>query len=141
VTADLDRIVSGLAEPTLEADRLEPMEHFYRYVLGFDLLSRSDDRVWLAIGHDTRLGLWSPGAKEFGDRGGRHVHFAFSAAAGRLGDLAARLRAEGIEVRGPIEHPGGDRSIYFADPAGNIVEAWDFFEHGGGGAVGVEALR
>jgi catechol-2,3-dioxygenase len=141
VTAHLDRIVSGLAELTLETDRLEAMEHFYRDVLGFDLLSRGDDRVWLAVGRDTRLGLWAPGAKEFGDRGGRHVHFAFSAAAGRLADLASRLRAEGIDVRGPVEHPGGDRSIYFEDPAGNVVEAWDFFEHGRGGLVGVDALR
>jgi catechol-2,3-dioxygenase len=30
-------------------------------------------------------------------------------------------------VRGPVEHPGGDRSIYFEDPEGNVVEAWDFF--------------
>lgn len=29
-------------------------------------------------------------------------------------------------MRGPFEHPGGDRSIYFEDPAGNMVEAWDF---------------
>lgn len=40
-------------------------------------------------------------------------------------------------MRGPVEHPGGDRSIYFEDPAGNVIEAWDFFGQGGT----VEALR
>jgi catechol-2,3-dioxygenase len=28
---------------------------------------------------------------------------------------------------GIAEHDGGDRSIYLEDPAGNIVEVWDFF--------------
>jgi hypothetical protein len=36
-----------------------------------------------------------------------------------------------------VEHPGGDRSIYFQDPGGNMVEAWDFFHRG----QDVEALR
>ena len=52
-----------------------------------------------------------------------------------------RLREHGVAVRGPVEHPGGDRSIYFEDPAGNLVEAWDFFDHGAGARDGVEALR
>jgi hypothetical protein len=29
----------------------------------------------------------------------------------------------------------------FKDPEGNVVEAWDFFEHGEGGRDGVDALR
>jgi hypothetical protein len=43
-------------------------------------------------------------------------------------------------VQGPVEHPGGDRSVYFRDPAGNLVEAWDFFAHGDGARQGVRAL-
>jgi catechol 2,3-dioxygenase-like lactoylglutathione lyase family enzyme len=135
------QIVSGLAELTLEAGEIQSMEQFYCGVLGFEVLSRDDDRVWLAVGHKTRLGLWAPGSKEFGDRGGRHVHFALSTARGRLDEVADRLRDSGIEVRGPVEHPGGDRSIYFRDPVGNVVEAWDFFEHGSGARDGVGALR
>ena len=92
------------------------------------MLAREDDRIWLAAGEHARLGLWTPGEKEFGDEGGRHVHFAFSAAPGRLDALAERLRAHGADVRGPDEHDGGDRSLYVEDPEGNIVEVWDFFE-------------
>jgi catechol-2,3-dioxygenase len=135
------QIVSGLAELTLETNEIAAMERFYCGVLGFEVLSREDDRVWLAVGHRTRLGLWAPGAKEFGDRGGRHVHFAFSTNSGRLEAVADRLRHSGIEVDGPVEHPGGDRSIYFRDPVGNVVEAWDFFERGAGARDGVKALR
>ena len=133
--------VSALAELTLETRDLAAMERFYREVVELPVLAREDDRIWLGIGEATRLGLWSPGEKEFGDEGGRHVHFAFSASPGRLDALAERLGRAGIEVRGPVEHPGGDRSIYFRDPAGNVVETWDFFEQGEGAREGVEALR
>jgi catechol-2,3-dioxygenase len=133
--------VSSLAELTLETRDLPAMERFYREVVGLSVLAREDDRIWLAVGENTRLGLWSPGEKEFGDEGGRHVHFAFSASPGRLDDLTGELRQAGVDVHGPVEHDGGDRSIYFRDPAGNVVETWDFFEQGQGAREGVEALR
>ncbi|MFL5860805.1 MAG: VOC family protein [Solirubrobacteraceae bacterium] len=132
--------ISGVAELTLEASDLGAAEHFYRRLLGLELLSRQDDRVWLAVGTRTRLGLWSPGRKEFGDRGGRHVHFALAAKPEELERLALRLRTAGVAVRGPIVHDGGDRSIYFEDPAGNVVEAWDFLERERGVEDGVRAL-
>ena len=116
------------------------MERFYCDIVGLAVLAREPDRVWLAVGDRTRLGLWSPGAKEFGDRGGRHVHFAFAVSPGGLRALSRRLREDGAEVQGPVEHPGGDRSIYFRDPAGNVVEAWDFLAHGDGARHGVRAL-
>jgi hypothetical protein len=31
--------------------------------------------------------------------------------------------------------------VYFSDPAGNRVEAWDFFTRGSGAEDGVDALR
>ena len=62
-----------------------------------------------------------------GDRGGRHVHFAFSAAPGGLDRLRDSLKARGAPVRGPEEHDGGDRSFYVKDPAGDVVEVWHFF--------------
>ena len=99
------------------------MERFYRDALGLEVLSREGDRIWLAVGEHSRLGLWSPGRKEFGDRGGRHVHFDFAVSPGTLDALTRRLREDGAEVQGPVEHPGDDRSIYFQDPANNLVEA------------------
>ena len=130
----------GLCELTLEARDLAGMEAFYTRCFGLEVLSREDDRVWLACGARTRLGLWAPGPKEFGDEGGRHVHFAFSARRGELESILERLRAAGAEPRGPVEHPGGDHSIYVEDPEGNIVEVWDYFEDGDGREAGVAAL-
>ena len=120
----MDPLTDGFAELTLETRDIAALERFYVDGFGLRVLAREDDRVWLAAGSNARLGLWTPGEKEFGDRGGRHVHFAFSAAPGRLDALAERL---GGDVR---EHDGGDRSMYVEDPEGNIVEVWDFFARG-----------
>lgn len=109
------------------------MVAFYEQI-GLRILSRESDRVWLAAGEHSRIGIWRPGEKEHGDRGGRHVHFALASTKGELPALADRLRVLGYEVEGPIEHDGGDSSIYLSDPEGNRLELWDFFR-GGGDAV------
>jgi catechol-2,3-dioxygenase len=133
-------MIDAFAELTLEAREPALLERFYREAFGFSVLSRDDDRVWLGVGERARLGLWTPGEKEFGDEGGRHVHFALSASPGTLDDLVERLRVH-ASVRGPVEHPGGDRSIYVEDPEGNVVEVWDFFSRGDGAREGIDALR
>ena len=127
--------IDGFCELTLEARDMAGLERFYTEQLGLEVLAREDDRIWLAAGQSARLGIWAPGEKEFGDEGGRHVHFAFAAAPGTLDTLADRLSAD------PVEHEGGDRSIYAEDPEGNVVEVWDFFKRGEGRREGVEALR
>src|SRR5918995_6246398 len=104
--------ITGFAELTLEARDIAALERFYSEAFGLEVLQRKDDRVWLAVGTGARLGLWTPGEKEYGDEGGRHVHFAFAADPGTLDAVVDRLRRFGADVRGPEEHPGGDRSAY-----------------------------
>jgi catechol-2,3-dioxygenase len=131
---------TAFSELTLETRHLAALERFYTGALGLEVLAREDDRVWLAVGRSARLGLWSPGPKEFGDRGGRHVHFALSVGAGELTRTARRLRSVGASARGPVEHSGGDRSLYVEDPEGNVVELWEFFVDGDGAREGVAPL-
>ena len=127
--------IDGFCELTLEARDMVRLERFYTDVFGLDVLAREDDRIWLAAGTHARLGIWSPGRKEFGDEGGRHVHFAFAAQPGLLDDLAGRLDLS------PVQHDGGDRSLYVEDPEGNVVEVWDFFKRPEGRREGVDALK
>lgn len=68
------------------------------------------------------------------------MHFAFSVSRDVLEGTVARLGEIGHDFRGPVEHEGGDRSLYFEDPEGNVVELWDFFEDGNGAADGIDAL-
>jgi catechol-2,3-dioxygenase len=132
--------ITGFAELTLEAGDPEALARFYVEVLGLEQIAVEDDRIWLSAGEHARLGIWTPGRKEFGDRGGRHVHFALKAQPGTLDRLAGRVRKQFPLARGPVEHPGGDRSLYLEDPEGNVVEVWDFFEREEGREEGVEAL-
>lgn len=131
--------VAGICELVLETEEVGRLARFYRE-LGLRPLLEEDDRVWLAAGDSCRLGIWPPGEKEHDDRGGRHVHFALSVDHDRLDALSAGLRERGVEVDGPVEHEGGDRSAYFFDLAGNRVELWDFFRDGDGAEQGVMAL-
>jgi catechol-2,3-dioxygenase len=132
--------VRGICELTLETRDLAELERFYCTAFECHVISREPDRIWLACGDHARLGIWSPGKKEFGDRGGRHVHFALSVGRGELSELCERLDRLDIPYHGPVEHPGSDRSLYLEDPSGNVVEVWDFFEDGDGAREGVRAL-
>lgn len=123
--------IEGIAEVTLQTRDLAALERFYRETIGLELLQRDDDRVWLAAGQRSRLGLWTPGAKEFDDRPGAHVHFALTVSPGTLDQIAERLRGVGAELEGPVAHDGGDRSVYWTDPAGHRGEAWELFADGG----------
>lgn len=131
--------LGGICELVLETDDVSALRSFYEK-LGLELLLEEGDRVWLAAGTHCRLGIWPPGEQEYSDRGGRHVHFALSVDRDRLDGLSEELQAGGVEVEGPIEHDGGDRSAYFFDPAGNRVELWNFFRDGDGAEDGVLAL-
>ena len=132
--------IAGICELVLETDDVDRLQSFYEELGLKRLQAEEEDRVWLRVGERCRLGIWSPGEKEYSDRGGRHVHFALSVGADGLDALSARLRERGVEVEGPVEHEGGDRSAYFFDPAGNRVELWDFFRDGDGAEDGVTAL-
>jgi catechol-2,3-dioxygenase len=134
-------LIEGICELTLEARDPAALERFYRDVLGFEPLAREDDRIWLACGERARLGLWTRGRKEFGDRGGAHVHFALACPPQGIERVRARLDELGVRYQGPIEHDGGDRSLYLEDPERNVLEVWDFFERGRGAREGVDALR
>jgi catechol-2,3-dioxygenase len=125
---------------TLETSDPRGLAGFYCRAFGCEVLAEEDDRIWLAVGEHARLGLWTPGEKEFGDTGGRQVHYAFRVSPGSLDALCGRLAELEVEVRGPVEHDGGDRSIYLEDPEGNVVEAWDFFNRGPGRERGVDEL-
>jgi catechol-2,3-dioxygenase len=132
-------LADGICELVIEADDLDAMRRFYEE-LGLPVLAREDDRIWLAAGPRARLGLWTPGTKEHGDRGGRHVHFALAVDSDGMRDAMERLGEAGVEVHGPVEHEGGDHSVYFSDPEGNRVELWNFFHDGEGAELGVRAL-
>lgn len=118
----------GVLETALYAADLDAAEDFYVRVLGLELESKVDGRhVFLRCG-DAMLLVFDPAATSraagpvpaHGTAGPGHV--AFAVADEDLDGWAARLQGHGVEIEADLTWPGGGRSIYFRDPAGNSLE-------------------
>jgi catechol 2,3-dioxygenase len=112
-TADLDRI-----------------HHFYVDILGFDVVTRLPDALFLSTGgyhHDLGFNTWtsrggSPPAP--GTTGLYHVAIRYPTRAS-LGDALKRLTDRGWPLTGVNDH-GTHEAIYLNDPDGNGLElCWD----------------
>jgi len=126
------------------AARLEAARVFYEDVLGFPLV-RADlveigDRgcmkhFFFDIGNGQLLGFMSgedvegyPKDFDSGINKGLGLmpgvyHFAFNSdSLETLEATKARLQAHGVAVRGPVDHEGWSKSIYFEDPNGLQLE-------------------
>ena len=130
---------SGIFETVLYAEDLAAAERFYREALGLEVIRRGDLVVVFRCGGGVLLVFdprksGAPGREvpSHGTSGAGHV--AFAAKPAELPAWREQLRQAGV----PIEREVGDesgRSIYFRDPAGNVVElapptcwggGWDF---------------
>lgn len=124
---------SGVLETVLYARDLIAAEAFYAGVLGLHVTAKAAERqLFLRCGEQMLL-IFNPDATEIpppadakipvpphGARGPGHV--CFSAAAEEIGRWRSHLEDRGIHIEADFEWPGGGRSIYFRDPAGNCLE-------------------
>jgi catechol 2,3-dioxygenase-like lactoylglutathione lyase family enzyme len=126
--------LQGLLELVLEVGDLERSVAFYRDLLHLPVVERwADPRaaVWLSLGRNAVLGLWpptsgGPGVGIAGSRGGAHVHFAIYVEPGSLDDWTHSLDQAQVEPEGPVEFGHANRSLFVADPDGNVVELGDW---------------
>lgn len=120
---------AGLLEACLYARDLDAAENFYRKVLGLEVYSRDPGRdVFFRCGQGMFL-VFNPGQTSRNGNSGvpRHGatgpgHIAFRVEDEEVEDWKAHLRAQGVEIEKELSWPGGGRSLYFRDPAGNSVE-------------------
>jgi catechol 2,3-dioxygenase-like lactoylglutathione lyase family enzyme len=120
----------GLLELVLEVKDLERSLAFYRDLIGLQLVelwSPPRSAAWVGIGRNAVLGLWPAssgghGVGIAGSRGGSHVHYAMYVEQGTLASWQRRLELAGLKVEGPVSFARGNRSIFFEDPDGNVVE-------------------
>ena len=118
--------VTGVNELVLEALDLDAAERFYAGVLGFPVISRSDERVWLMAGDRTRIGLWTPQVGIARGRGGVHVHYAMHIAESDFDAAVGRLRDQGLDPELVEFEETDSRAAYVTDPDGNVVELWTY---------------
>ena len=124
---------SHVLETVLYASDLEAAEVFYSDVLGLEPASKQAGRqlfyklgtsMLLIFNPEATVVPPAPDAKlpvpPHGAKGEGHVCFAASAA--DIEKWRAHLQSNGIAIEADFEWPGGGRSIYIRDPAGNAIE-------------------
>jgi catechol 2,3-dioxygenase-like lactoylglutathione lyase family enzyme len=122
----------GILETVLYATDLEAAEAFYRDALGMEPFTKVDKRhLFYRCGNQVLL-IFNPAATAVpppvdalpvpphGANGPGHICFRASAA--DIENWRDRLEAVGVAIEADFEWPGGGRSIYFRDPAGNCFE-------------------
>lgn len=117
-----------ILETCLYVDDLARAERFYTDVLGLDFASRHEGRhVFLRCGQRMVL-LFNPlGSRESSDQIPPHGafgpgHLAFGVCEAELPRWSAWLQQRGVAIERSIDWPGGGKSLYFRDPAGNSLE-------------------
>lgn len=125
--------VQRILETCLYAEDLEAAEKFYVGVLGLRVYSREPGRHVFFQCEEAMFLVFNPentskaqtviaGEKlpKHGCRGSGHV--AFVSSGKDLPQWKDRLSALGVAIEAEVAWPGGGRSIYIRDPAGNSVE-------------------
>ena len=120
--------IEGVVETAIYADDLDAAEAFYKGVLGLRLIGREAGRhVFFAAGPRGVLLVFNPAATEKGGALPAHgargpSHFAVGVRAGSLNAWRRRLADHGVAIEQEVQWPRGGHSLYFRDPAGNLVE-------------------
>jgi len=117
----------AIFETVLYAEDLSAAERFYHDAVGLEVIQRTDFLLAfrcrggvLLVFDPRKTAVPGRGLPKHGASGPSHV--AFGARPEELEGWRARLREAAIPIESEIEWPEGGRSLYFRDPAGNVVE-------------------
>lgn len=114
--------IRGIYEVAVRVRHLERAEAFYCLTLGLEVGLRDDERrrLFLRAG-----GLAGMIVLQEDDGEWPQQHFAFTIDEAELELSATKLRAQGVEVEGPVFHEWmGASSLYFSDPDGHALELY-----------------
>ncbi len=120
--------IACVVETGVYADDLDAAERFYGDVLGLAVRMKEAGRhVFFQVGDRGMLLIFRPDETRRGDPLPAHgargpAHFALGIAMEDLDAWRSRLAERGVAIEHEAFWPGGGRSLYFRDPAGNSVE-------------------
>lgn len=119
--------VEHVLETCLYVNDLEAAERFYTRVLGLAPREKHTPRHLFFRCGERMLLLFNPDESELpsdlpphGARGAGHVAFGVQEA--EIPSWRAHLAANDVAVEKEFVWPGGQVSLYFRDPAGNLLE-------------------
>lgn len=121
-------LLSQLSEAAIYMNDLQAAEQFYHGILGLELISRMEDRglafrcgaTVLLVFDPARTRIPDAGVPTHGATGEGHIAFVVDDS--ELDVWRDRLAQCGIPVEAEVNWPTGGRSLYFRDPARNVVE-------------------
>ncbi len=117
-----------LSEAALYTSDLAAAGQFYHEVLGLEIVSRFEERGMALRCGATVLLLFDPARTRIADAGvpihgaTGEGHIAFVIDESEIEPWRRRLREFGVTIESEVSWPEGGRSLYFRDPAGNVVE-------------------
>jgi catechol 2,3-dioxygenase-like lactoylglutathione lyase family enzyme len=121
--------IARIYETVLYGSDVGALKDFYAGALGLRLVDGPDelsaafrlpDGGVLLVFDPSRSGAPGRAVPSHGATGAGHV--AFAVATGELDRWRERLEGVGVAVERDVAWPGGARSLYVRDPAGNSVE-------------------
>jgi len=118
---------SHIFETVLYAEDLAAAERFYSSAMGLELIQRSELLLAFRCGEGVLL-IFDPRKsaakhREVPSHGGSGVgHVAFAASPEELPAWREKLGQTGVAIEQEMKWEVGGCSIYFRDPAGNVVE-------------------
>lgn len=124
--------IQGIVETVLYTDDLDASAAFYAGVLGLELIASHDGMRVFKAGTSQNLLLFDRREAETdkslrggmvpGHRCDGPAHIAFHIAVADYGEWVEALRANDVAIASEVTWPGGGRSLYFDDPADNVIE-------------------
>ncbi|MCH2126966.1 MAG: VOC family protein [Pirellulaceae bacterium] len=108
-------------------DDIDRMKEFYRDLFSFAVDSETDETLALRVG-SVLLGLRKRTRDYDGHGGGSAspgLQLAFLVSSVEVDQCYEVLQAKGVQILDPpTDQPRGHRTVYFADPEGNILEVY-----------------
>jgi catechol 2,3-dioxygenase-like lactoylglutathione lyase family enzyme len=120
--------IKAVIETAIYVDDLQASEVFYGTILGLRVMSKEPGRqVFFQVGEASVLLAFLAEATLRGDQLPPHGatgpgHFALGIEAEAFEAWRKLLEGNGVTIEKTVEWPRGGRSLYFRDPAGNLVE-------------------
>jgi len=116
-----------IKETCIYTTNLEEAKQFYHHLLGLPIISYVEDKhiffragssVLLCFNPDDSREKLSPPAHCATGK----LHFAFEIPNEEYSNTKAKIQSLGIRITDEVVWPGGIKSFYFEDPAGNVLE-------------------
>ena len=133
--SDRPRRVKGLGEVSIRVNNLDAMHKFYEEAIGLEVLRRDESFVFFKIaegygGHTQNLALFSATDRAFietkslqlSQAGTTLHHIALNISLEDYESEKKRLEGLGLTVQATEHAWLHVRSLYFADPEGNLLE-------------------